>query len=506
MVDMKKSMIFWGCLALLMAGCNKVEKVEAPAEKTALEAPEHLIVDITVSQEGETRAVKKTWDAGDKIYVAFDHFFTSESNFSVGAANPAYYMTLTYNGYTWQSAFSNSALEQYLLGRTSGTLAAFYSSTVDSPLEYSCTPKLGMVGRLNPVPSPGVAGFSMRATSNDGIPYSVTNGKLTATLPMEVLSTSVYFYLDGISASNASRYSFLEKNDLLGWLQVPAFMVRNTKSDMSGEWKHPGTTQSAINQKATPAVSYGNGVFFAVGIFRSADVGVQKDYVIQIIDNMGTPDDDTDDAVYTLNKTATLSGKEVIELPPLSDSKWVKSWVVNSGTVNGHNWVRMGDGTKWATENYTGPGSISMDQKYYYSWSFANRTTLWQGWRVPTRDEWRSLGRGYHTFEHVYVGGYIASRVRASNTGQQLYLPGWGALDENEQSLTALKEYDPVTYQPIYEINPYGFYWTNYYTETSGTYYAFITDVEGSPVTILSDEADGSWDASYVAVRLVVDE
>ena len=238
-------------------------------------------------------------------------------------------------------------------------------------------------------------------------------------------------------------------------------------------------------------------------------MGVPTEYVIQIIDNNGTPADETDDVIYTLTKTATLWGKDAIELPSLNaTSKWVKSWVVNSGTVNGHNWVRMGDGTKWATENVTVvPGSISFDQKYYYSWSKANWTTLWEGWRVPSPEEWRSLGRGYHAFEHVYVGGYIASRVRASNTGQQLYLPGWGALDEDLQSLVALKEYDPVTYQPIYEINPYGFYWTNYNNEASGgTHYAFITDVEGSPVRILSDEADGSWDASYMAVRLVVDE
>ena len=117
-----------GCLALLMAGCNKIENVEVPAEEPVVESPDHLVIDIKVGTEGETRAVKKAWDVGDKVYVFFDHFFldylTDPNIGTTGYSNDVCYLTLTYNGFTWQSDFSQSALEAYLLGQSSGTLAA----------------------------------------------------------------------------------------------------------------------------------------------------------------------------------------------------------------------------------------------------------------------------------------------------------------------------------------------------------------------------------------------
>ena len=64
---MKKSMIFLGCLALLIAGCNKFETVESSVEEPTEEAPRHLIVNISVNKVDDTRAVKLGWMGGDKI-------------------------------------------------------------------------------------------------------------------------------------------------------------------------------------------------------------------------------------------------------------------------------------------------------------------------------------------------------------------------------------------------------------------------------------------------------
>ena len=127
---MKKSLIFLGCLALLMAGCNKVEMVETPVDEPAMEAPRHLTVNISVNHADDTRSVKTGWEVGDVIYVAFDHFFSEEQTTSNYSSNVVYYMTLTYDGTVWQSAFSNEALEQYLMegGSKTGSLAAVYFS------------------------------------------------------------------------------------------------------------------------------------------------------------------------------------------------------------------------------------------------------------------------------------------------------------------------------------------------------------------------------------------
>ena len=66
---MKKSILFMGCLALLMAGCSKEQDVKEPRQE---EAPRHLAVNITVNHDSDTRAVKTGWESGDKIYVFFE--------------------------------------------------------------------------------------------------------------------------------------------------------------------------------------------------------------------------------------------------------------------------------------------------------------------------------------------------------------------------------------------------------------------------------------------------
>ncbi len=408
---MKKSFLILSGLALLAAGCNKVGTVETPAEETTIESPRHLTVDIDVNFALETRSMKTGWEKGDVIYVAFDHFFTTESNFAEGSPEPAYYMTLTYDGSAWQSEFSDDALEQYLLNQTSGTLAAFYCSTMDSPLQYSFTPRLGIVGRLSPTPYPDVAGISLRASSSDGVPYSITDGRLTASLPMEVLPSSVYFFLDGISAADASRYSFREKTDIVCYLQVPNFLVRNTKTDMSGEWRTPSVNHNAVNTRSIPAVSHGNGIFFCAGFLYTSGtysvIGKETEYVIQIIDNRGTPDDDSDDVVYSLTKTATLNGKEQIQLPPLTDPRWVKSHLNPSetrGFLNGQEWVEMADGRKWATMNVGAtdvkdPGMLSnmVEEVPVFKEEWGD------GWEMPTTDDWRELiNNPLHVVSTVY--------------------------------------------------------------------------------------------------------
>ena len=501
---MKKAILFLSGLALLMAGCNKVETMDAPAEDTTMESPRHLTVDIDVNFASETRSAKSGWEVGDVIYVAFDHFFTTESNFDVGSPEPAYYMTLTYDGVTWQSEFSDDALEKYLLNQTSGTLAAFYCSTMDSPLQYSFTPKLGIVGRLSPTPYPDVAGFSLRASSSDGVPYSVTNGRLTASLPMAVLPTSVYFFIEGIPAADASRYSFREKSDIVCYLQVPNFLVRNTKTDMSGEWRTPSVNQNAVNTRSIPAVSYGNGIFFCAGFLYTSGsysvIGQETEYVIQIIDNKGTPDDDSDDVVYSLTKTATLNGKEQIQLPPLTDPKWVKSHLNPSetrGFLNGHEWVLMADGRKWATMNVGADREIDAG----FMTKLANtealiREYMGDGWRLPTTSEWISLfDNDYHQLNRVYFdSGRFAGLevvVDSYNLGESLHgnrilLPSSGYMDENSNDLGGRN----------------GYFWSTSSSADPGTTYVFICYEENSRLYSFTD-----MDINYkVPFRVIVDE
>ena len=306
---MKKSIFLLCSLALLASGCNKVQ--------TAEDSPRHLTVDINVDFADETRSMKTGWETGDVIYVAFDHFFTSESNITKGSPQPAYYMTLTYDGTSWNSAFSDDALEDYLLNQTSGSLAAGYSSTMsDTRLIYTCSSALSL-SRLEPVTDPDSPGFFLSAYD---VTYEVTaDRKLTATLPMKVDEKSVYFFLGGISSSDVSRYTLKEKSDHLGYFQFSNFMVYKKSN---GSWSIPSVNHPTTNIRSIPATGIDDGAFFCAGIFHSDVIGQKTDYVIQIIDNMGTPDNDSDDVVYSLTRTATLNGKEAFELPRLDSGKW----------------------------------------------------------------------------------------------------------------------------------------------------------------------------------------
>lgn len=491
---MKKSMIFLGCIALLMAGCNKIETVEEPAA----EIPDHLIVDIKVGHEGETRSIKKTWEAGDKIYVAFDYYFTDDVD--TPTSETVYYMILTYNGFSWDSSFSDNALEQYLLGRTSGLLAAAYCSDFVPQFEYQRGNAARKTYSLKAVNSASFSGFFIFANN---VPYSVTNGKLTATLELSAYPNDVYFFID-VPGVAPDRLSLSCENFTT---ERFAGFIRYRTSDTDEGYPAANYSRLTVYGGALYAGQRpGRSEKYFCGYLKNNLKDVETEYVIKITDNMGTPDDDTDDTIYTLTKTDKLSGKIAIELPPLSDPKWVKTWTVNSGTVDGHEWVRMGDGLKWATKNPL--SSDETDPGYFYTWEHAKSpvfTEFMNPWRLPTEDEWSSLAsNSYHTFENVYResdGIFIGLRVHASNTGNVLYLPVNGAADPNGDPLMG-GHYDPVTFEWIPEVNPYGFYWTSYYNATNQkASYAFITDDDNPPVSIWAQ------DPNYLMlVRYILDE
>ena len=129
----------------------------------------------------------------------------------------------------------------------------------------------------------------------------------------------LYFFIGGISSSDVSRYTFKEKSDHLGYFEFSNFMVYKKSN---GSWSIPSVNHPTTNIRPIPATGIDDGAFFCAGIFHSDVIGQKTDYVIQIIDNMGTPDNDSDDVVYSLTRTATLNGKEAFELPRLDSGKW----------------------------------------------------------------------------------------------------------------------------------------------------------------------------------------
>ena len=375
---MKKPILFLCSLALLASGCNKVQTVEEPQKDSS----RHLTVDIDVSFASETRSVKTGWEAGDVIYVAFDDFFTDDP--SVSPSETVYYMTLTYNGSSWVSAFSDEALEQYLLERESGLLAAVYYSDLSSPyrpcykLYNNSSRTLYLIGDRAIIP-----GYYMYAKTeyltDPAVSYTVSDGKLTASLKMVLPENEIHFFMDGITPEDSGRFSF--KCSGVSYCQCYGFDIVSGVRAMVGNPVPP----------AIPVAPRADGVI-ACGLLSRDNVDKEKEYVVELIDNNGTPEDESDDIVYTLTKTATIHSNDAIKLPSLSDSRWVKSSNDGThGTLNGYAWVKMADGRKWATMNVF--ANSEEDAGYHFSYSDAKicADSWGEGWRLPTTQEWERL-------------------------------------------------------------------------------------------------------------------
>ena len=372
---MKKTFFYIGCLALLVAGCNKVETVEAPVDEPAVESTRHLTVDINVEYPGDTRSLKTGWEEGDKIYVAFDHYFSDVLKPASGTSETAYYMTLTYTGNSWASEFSNPALEAYLLetvegqGRT-GYLSAVYFSDLTPQIQYSFQ-GLGALDsfRLDFLNGKDAPGFFLTNNTKQGEDeavktYSVVDDKLTATLRMRIPDNMVHFFLEGVGPDDYQRFSLKCSNIAPGNLSSFLRMRVHWEGDEPGETYLPPYAMfwdwTDRYGEAIPAALRSDGIVFCGLLKNITDqngdpidsvVGQEAEYFIQVIDNNGTPGDSSDDIIYTLTKTATLDSKDAVKLPALDSGRWVDyqdlpiqfaSDVVKEIAVD--NWDTSGDG------------------------------------------------------------------------------------------------------------------------------------------------------------------
>ena len=309
---MRNTLLFLGCIALLLAGCNKVVTEEEPAE----DAPRHLAVDIQVSVGSDTRAVKTGWSAGDKVYVVFDSFWKIGNNG---------HLTLTYNGSSWISEFSDPGLEQYLLDHANDSGEKLLSAVY---LSDDLEPDLSYYFDQYEFDGSEVVEYGIKVANHDNLKgfylydemdtYTVADGKLTAQIYLVVPRRTVHFFLSNISADKAGNYT-LSCPNLYPFHFRGFYSWGNLgDSDLLG----PVLDFAAIGSgEPIQAWPHDGGIAFVCGI-RNSIAGQEADYLLTVTDNNGTPDDTTDDKMYMLNRTTSLDGREAIWLPSLSNYDW----------------------------------------------------------------------------------------------------------------------------------------------------------------------------------------
>ena len=301
---MKKTVLFLGCIALFVASCNKIENVEEPVQDSS----RHLKVNIKVNN-AETRSVKTGWAAGDKIYVAFDVCFQEEISS---------YLTLTYTGTSWTSEFSDDALEELLLGKESGKLAAAYLSTDRKPVFQYTPPTETNPYNLNifMTNSDGLTGMYLSA---DDVDYYVEDGTLTAELNMDLrIGNLVHFSLEGLSQDVAANYTL--SCDKLAPVHFERFTYVLIDIPDSAHYEFGPWTDFALGNPGSPVPGsyYYGGIEF--NCYLTDGFGTETEFVFYLVNNNGTPEDTSDDITYSLTKTATFRGKEAIRFPSLEYS------------------------------------------------------------------------------------------------------------------------------------------------------------------------------------------
>ena len=316
---MKKTLFFLGCMAMLLAGCNKVMTEEEPVE----DAPRHLTVDIKVNVGSDTRAVKTEWRAGDKVYVVFDSFW------KIGSSD---HLILTYTGSSWISEFTDPGLEQYLLDHANDSGDKLLSAVY---LADDLEPNLSYYFDQYEYGGSEIVEYGIKVANHDNLkgfflydemePYTVVDGKLTAEIFLIVPARTVHFFISNISADKAENYTLSCPN--LYPFHFSGFYVYGalTDTDMYG----PGIDfVSTGSEQPIAAWPHDGGIAFVCGI-RNSIAGQEAEYFLTVIDNNGTPDDTTDDKKYMLSRTTILMGREAIWLPSLSNY----DWNVNTGNV-----------------------------------------------------------------------------------------------------------------------------------------------------------------------------
>ena len=376
---MKHTVLFICGIALLTAGCTKVETVDTdPVNINPLAGetvPRHLSIDISVNQDGpDARAVKTGWEEGDIVHIYF-----GVNDVGVGG-NAMDHLTMTYSGGEWSYSDLSTKLENALLNQRTGYIYGLYLPVGEPANEYHTFDADQQLWLKLSNGSDTVVGISYAGSSGTD-EYSIdANDKLTATMTLSVPDDFVQFFIPGIE--DATNYEFT-CNQLKSF--VPNSITWGTSGFSMSVWDRnyglplKGYIYEKDNQKGLVVCG------------KISKPGQSADYTFTVRNTNGTSGTG-DDYVFTKSYTGkTLNAKDAVKLPVLG------SWARNFTDINGHDFVDMGNGLLWATCNLgaTNPE----DYGNYYAWGETQTKTYY------SLTNYKHLAPEPHTLP--YLEGYI---------------------------------------------------------------------------------------------------
>ena len=335
-----KRILFLALAAFALFSCNKEMAI---VENESQSQPLKYVFNIAEkpSFDANTRAVKTSWEEGDKIYINFDDATpTSLTDFTV----------LKYDGSAWVVDNEGNGPGD----KTSGTLDALYYANP--------SPTLADFGDGGKAFSNSVADFGKYMFLNkNNIDYTVDDGEVKASISLDfeknIDRTYVQFCITELGEDDdwwfvTEDRSHPEENGISAW--VPEWQV----VDDEGRFSYLSSTgfsrsNYSLNKRT-------DGHYFYSSIVQNADK-------ITITLVKGTGDTQME---YSKTFSKNISGKcaaITFKGPQLDENgEPTNGWTKKTGKINGHEYVNMGNGLKWATMNLG--ASKPEDFGDYYAW------------------------------------------------------------------------------------------------------------------------------------------
>lgn len=401
---MKKTIIILSALIALV-GCNK--------ENTQPENTPNVF-NITITREGDTKAVKASWENGDVVYVFFS---------TVAAPK---YLKMSYSSGTWTKTQYNGAAAEAFEVPGPGTMTAIY-------LPYGNDETVSADGTSFKFGNTYTS-YYLKAEKAD---YTVSGGVVSGSLNMVVPDGFVQFAMPLTNGGTTQFFretagAYTLKESHLTPCAFASVAANGTISNMTGVDYTAG--------KPITGYIYGGDINFS-GLLAPGTAT----YSFQFVNNMGTVAT-YDDVTYILSGTKTIAAKAAIKFPLISSSSW-KVPEPAFVTVGGIKWAKwnVGAATETGYGDYFSWGAIYPQYRYLsgdYHESLGENNIdeahdvayqkLGSVWHMPTKVQIEALRSkiSSSTWKFNYNGSGVDGHLIAPDTGHEsegrLFLPAAG--------------------------------------------------------------------------------
>ena len=277
------------CAVFALAACSEsnIPEIETPRQNENASSP--VTFNITVQQQGDTKARKSDWATGDVIYIMFRDIKTK-------------YLTITYNGSTWTAQAYD------------GTNAATTFDVADfSPVTWTISTAVHFPVAVDASLNSETGVLTFQKDGDDvktyylwqaGADYTLDGANVNLTLTLQKPYHTVMFHIPGIQ-DNVDDYKLYITKESVN-------LDYNTwRSINSGNPSYEDIINAAVD--GFQGVADADGALFAAFVYNGIGLGEAQNYTFTVKSPVQQ---------YTISGSLTLNAGYQYSLPALSSNKW----------------------------------------------------------------------------------------------------------------------------------------------------------------------------------------